>query len=60
MSLSHGYNTGLSIWGKKKNTCVTANPNSQIQTLNFCAYPIVFLAIFEQARLKSEYVPCRN
>ena len=31
-----------------------------LPTLIFCAYPKVFLAIFEQSLLKSECVPCRN
>ena len=31
-----------------------------LPTLIFCAYLKVFLAIFEQALLKSKYVPCRN
>jgi len=31
-----------------------------LPTLIFCAYPKVFLTIFEQALLKSECVPCRT
>ena len=40
---------------KKKNVFPLTLP-----TLIFCAYPKVFLAIFEQALLKSECVPYRN
>ena len=37
---------------KKKITCVSANPTDP----NFCAYPKVFLTIFEQTLLKLEYM----
>jgi hypothetical protein len=50
----------LYLWSYINNHKAKKKTTRALPTLIFCAYPKVFLAIFEQALLKSECVPCRN